>query len=295
MEISLKDYIRTGEGANGASYDSIENPDMMLKLYFKDYPQQTVVEELEAARKVYDLGIPSPEPGELVSCDGCLGIKFRKIKGKRSFSRAFADEPERTEEYAREFARLCKRLHATPVPAGEFPEGSDQALDLLEKSKFLNEGQKERIRGFIRSVPAEGTALHGDMHFGNALTTLPKGAPLSDEHELYFIDLGYFARGCPLFDLGMMRNICLDSAEEFRVEAFHIDGRQTARIWDYFVDEYFFQEDALAEKYWGAGQTPQSVTDQILKFEAVKLMLVEYNLGFMPDHYRKLVMQAFDL
>ena len=293
--IDINDFVRTGEGANGASFDSITDSSVMVKLYNTDYPTDTIFTELEVARKVFDLGIPSPEPGVLVTDGERIGIRFRKVVGKRSFSRAFADEPERTEEYAREYARLCKKLHATECPEGLFPEAKPQFLHLLESSGTFNESEKAVIADFIRKVPDAGTALHGDMHFGNALTTLPAGAPLTDPHETCFIDLGYFSRGCPFFDMGMMQNICLYADEEFRVHDFHVSGTQTAEIWRYFVDEYFFGPEKLAGKYFGPGQTSESVTEALEPYAAIKLFLVEYNLGFMPPHYETFIRKVFIL
>lgn len=293
--IDMNDYVRTGEGANGASYDCISDKSVMVKLYNPDYPVDPIYSELEVARKVYDLGVPSPEPGVLVTDGERIGIRFRKVIGKRSYSRVFAGEPERIEEYAREFAGLCKQLHSTECPEGFFPEAKPQFLHLLEASKTFNESEKSVIADFIRNVPDAVTALHGDMHFGNALTTLPVGAPLSDSHDICFIDLGYFARGCPFFDMGMMLNICLISDEDFRFHDFHITGEQTAEIWKYFVDEYFFGPDKLAEKYFGPGQTIDSVTKAMEPYAAVKLFLVEYNLGFMPPHYVTFIRKVFNL
>lgn len=295
-KINIEDYVRTGEGANGASYDSLVDPSLMVKLYNTDYPTETIFSEQEVAQKVYELGVPSPLPGEIVTDGERIGIQFRKVVGKRSYSRAFADEPERTEEYAREFARLCKKLHSTECPEGVFPEAKPQFLHLLDEDKTFNAEEKAVIADFIRNVPDCGTALHGDMHFGNALTTLPAGAPLSDPHDTCFIDLGYFSRGCPFFDMGMMMNICLYAGEDFRVHDFHIDGKHTAEIWRYFVDEYFFGPEKLANKYFGANQTIDSVTEALLPYVAIKLFLVEYNLGgVLFPNYEAVVRKAFNL
>ena len=69
--IDLNDYVRTGEGANGASYDHKTDKRIMMKLYLRNF--ESARTELEMARKVYALGIPSPEPGDLVT-DGPLFV-----------------------------------------------------------------------------------------------------------------------------------------------------------------------------------------------------------------------------
>ena len=60
--IDLNDYVRTGEGANGASYNHKSDPNIMMKMYFRNF--QAAALELELAKKVYALGIPTPEPGD---------------------------------------------------------------------------------------------------------------------------------------------------------------------------------------------------------------------------------------
>ena len=282
--INIKDYIRSGEGANGSSYDSVTDPLEMVKLYNTDYPIDTIYTELEVARKVYDLGIPSPEPGELVTDGERIGIRFRRIVGKRSHARAVSQEPERLEEFAREFAGMCRRLHSIECPEGTFPNAKEQFRNLVKAEKAYTEEQKRKIYDFIDSVPDCNTALHGDMHFGNTLTTLPKGAPFSDKHDTLFIDLGYFGQGYPLFDLGMTMNICLTADEDFRVENFHINGEQTAKIWEYFVDEYFEGKE-----------TVESANAKVYPFMALKMFLVSFNIGSMPAHYDAMIRKAFDL
>lgn len=292
-KIDLNDFRRSGEGANGASYDCIPDPEMMVKLYNADYPVDTIFTEQEVAAKVYSLGVPSPMPGELVTDGERYGIMFRRVAGKRSFARAFADEPERVEEYSREFARLCKRLHNTECPKGMFPEAKDQFRTLLKADKVFSESEKKVVYDFIENAPDCTTALHGDMHFGNALTTLPLGAPKNTPHDVFFIDLGYFARGCPLFDMGMMMNICLTADEEFRQHDFHVPGELTKEVWKYFVDEYFFGPDRTAERMFGPGQTFDTVNAAIEPYMALKLLLVEFNIGVMPDNYVPLVRRIF--
>lgn len=287
IRIDLKDYVKSGEGANGASYDSISDPDVMVKMYNSDYPVQPIFDELEVAGKVYAIGIPSPEPGEIVTDGERLGIRFRRIRGKRSFSRMFADEPERTEEYAREMARLCKGLHAVKCPEGMFPDAKQQFRDMLDSISCMTEEEVAFTRKLIDSMPDADTVLHGDMHFGNIITTLPAGAPLSDPHETYFIDLGYAAKGHPMIDLGMTACICMYSTEEFVQHDMHITKAHAARIFDYFLDEYFFGPDRIADKWFGAGETIGSIKRRLRACYCVKAILITFNIGHMLPETRE--------
>lgn len=288
-----KDYRKSGEGANGDSYDCLADENVMLKMYNKSYPVKLIEEELDVARKVYGLGIPSPEPGCMVTDGDRIGIRFKRIVGKRSFARMISQEPERLEEYTREFARYCKRLHSTPCPDGMFPNAKEQFRYFLNYDKVFNAEEKAFMNDFIDMIPDCNTAVHGDMHIGNLISTLPAGAPLSQEHTVNFIDLGLFACGCPLLDIGMLQIVCFFSNEEFRRESYHLTGEQTRNVWDVFVDEYFYSEDKTAEKWFGPGATPQAVFEGILPYASLKLFLIEHNAGTLFPHFEKVIRQTF--
>lgn len=289
------DYRKSGEGANGDSYDCLTDESIMLKMYNAGYPEHMITDELEVARKVYSLGIPSPEPGCLVTDGSRLGIRYRRIAGKRSFARMISDEPDRMEEYTREFARYCKTLHSTPVPEGLFPDAREQARHFLECDKVFSAAEKAFMQNFIDLIPDTGTAVHGDMHVGNVISTLPEGAPLSQDHTVNFIDLGLFSRGCPLLDMGMFQIVCFFSDEDFRRENYHLTGLQTRAMWDIFVDEYFYSDDCAAEKWFGPGATPQAVFEGILPYTCLKIFLIEHNAGALFPHYENIIRQTFGL
>lgn len=130
--IDLNDYVRTGEGANGASFNHKTDSSIMMKLYFRNYEAAEL--ELELARKVYAAGIPTPEPGDLVTDGERIGIRFRRLMDKKSFSRACGDNPEKTEVYAKEFAQMCLQLHNTHVDTTVFENVKDRLYAMLEKN-----------------------------------------------------------------------------------------------------------------------------------------------------------------
>lgn len=279
-EIDLSLFRKSGEGANGESFDSITDPNLMLKLYFDFYDKEAIITELDVCQKVYNLGIPTPEPGILVTAEGRMGILFKRVIGKRSYARALADEPERTEEFSREFARACRELHRFECKENIFPDAKGQFFHLLDASKECSPEEKVVFREFIQNLPDCDNVLHGDMHIGNVLTTLPKGAPLSDPHDIYFIDLGYFSKGYSYIDLGMIMMICNYALDEFVFHDMHIHVDQAARVWKIFVQEYF--ADMFAS---GEVSSVDDVNLMLLPYAAMKMLLVEYNLGFMPVDY----------
>ena len=259
IKISLDDYVLSGGGANGESFDHKTDPSVMLKLYFPGKIQQPL-DEMNLARKVYELGIPTPEPGEyVVTEDGRYGIRFRRILGKKSYSRATADNPEKVSEYASEFARMCKQLHATHIDPAGFENVKDRYYRLLEENPFFTVQEKDRIGKFIADTPDEDTAIHGDLQFSNAIFVGDKR---------YFIDLGDFCYGNHLFDLGMVYLCSNLSPEPFILETFHMPKSLAIKFWQEFVPAYFGKDCPLGE-----------VEDMIRPYAGLKTLIIERDMN----------------
>ena len=270
IKISLNDYVLSGGGANGESYDHRTDPSVMLKLYLPGKIRQPL-DEMMLARKVYDAGIPTPEPGEyVVTEDGRYGIRFRRIVGKKSYSRATADEPEKVGQFAAEFAQMCVRLHATHVDTSEFENVKDRYYRLLEENPFFTTSEKDKLGRFIADTPDEDTAIHGDLQYSNAIFV---------GEQRYFIDLGDFCWGNHLFDVGMVYLCCCLSDEAFIREAFHMPKSLAIRFWEAFVPEYF-----------GTDRPLRDIEEEIGPYAGLKTLIVERDSRRpMPEFREKLI------
>ena len=271
IKIDLNEYERVGEGANGASYNHKTKPDIMLKIYFRNF--EAAEKELELAKKVYAMGIPTPEPGDLITDGERMGIRFKRINGKKSFSRACGDEPERTEEFAREFARMCKRLHAVHVDTTQFENVKDRLYNLLEANPFFTPEQKEKIRAFIAAAPDADTAIHGDLQFGNGIFVEENGV-----RKTYFIDLGDFCYGYPMFDIGMVYLCCCLNNEEWTMEVNHMSNATAARFWDAFAKEYF-----------GPDADMEAVMKEVKIYAGLKTIIVERDTRCPMPQFRAML------
>jgi len=255
IKIDLNDYVLTGGGFNGESYDHKTDPSIMLKLYHPGKIQQPL-NEMNLARKVFETGIPTPEPGEyVVTEDGRYGIRFRRIPGKVSYSRAMGDHPEKVKQYAEEFAQMCLQLHSTHVDTTLFEDVKTNYYHLLQENPFFTKAEKDKLERFIVDVPERDTAIHGDLQYSNAIFVGEKR---------YFIDLGDFCYGYPLFDLGMVYAVSVLNEEQFLKEYYHMDKATSLRFWECFAFAYF-----------GSGRTLKDIEEEIMPFVGLKTLMVE--------------------
>ena len=255
IRISLDDYILTGGGFNGESYDHKTDPNVMLKLYFPGKIQQPF-DEMTLAKKVFAAGIPSPEPGDyVVTEDGRYGIRFRRIPNKMSYSRAVGDHPEDVERYAKEFAEMCLQLHSTHVDTTQFENVKERYLRLLADNPFFTADEKTKIAKFIASVPDTDTAIHGDLQFGNAVF---------NETGRYFIDLGDFCYGHPYFDVAMLYLCCILDGEPYISKYFHMDKPTAVKFWEAFAPVYF-----------GKNRPIKDIEAEIRPFAGLKTLIIE--------------------
>lgn len=255
IKINLDDYTLFGGGANGESYDHKSDPDIMLKLYFPGKIQQPL-DEITLARKVYDMGIPTPEPGDyVVTGDGRYGIRFRRIRDKKSYSRATGDNPQLVGQYAREFAGMCLQLHSVHVDTTQFESVKDRYYRLLADNPFFSTTQKDRIGRFISDAPDTDTAIHGDLQYSNAIFA---------GSDRYFIDLGDFCYGYNMFDLGMVYLCCCLSEESFIQETFHMPKSLAIEFWKNFAPAYF-----------GTDRPLKDIEEEIRPYAGLKTLIVE--------------------
>jgi uncharacterized protein (TIGR02172 family) len=255
IKITLNDYVLSGGGANGESYDHKTDPSVMLKLYFPGKIQQPL-DEMKLAKKVYDMGIPTPEPGEyVVTENGRYGIRFKRILGKKSYSRATADEPEKVAQFAAEFAQMCLKLHATHVDTTKLENVKERYYRLLKENPFFTTAEKDKLTRFIADTPDEDTAIHGDLQYSNVIF-------VGDQR--YFIDLGDFCWGNHLFDVAMVYLCCCLSGEAFIQETFHMPKALAIRFWECFAPVYF-----------GEGIPLKEIEEMIRPFAGLKTLIVE--------------------
>jgi uncharacterized protein (TIGR02172 family) len=248
QNIDISTWTQVGEGGNGKTYVHPGHPDFLLKV--NNPPrcdEATVKQELDFAQHVYALGIPTPRMFDMVRVGDGYGQLVELIKGKKSLSRICADESSRIGEMAKLLASLGLRLHAIPCNTDFFPSRKELALKGIDASDFVDDADKEKLRAFLQGVEDEKTCLHGDFQMGNLI--------ISADGKPYWIDLGWFSHGSPMFDMGHLFLVCqVYSQFPTAQDIFHMSQEQLKNFWNLFAEAYTGNKDisaftALAGKF----------------------------------------------
>lgn len=194
--------------------------------------------EKQAAKATFNMGIPTPFSGEMVRVGNHAGLLYELVSNKKSISRAIADDPGHIDEYARRMAKITKELHQTPCNRKVFGPWSDVARRRVDAYQHCTDAERAAIHRWLETVEDTGTCLQGDLHTGNVIVT--------DEDTL-FIDMGDFAYGNPLFDLGCLYFTCKCNDADAMEKFFHNTPETMSSFWDAFAKYYFgaSDEDAL--------------------------------------------------
>ena len=243
-QINLDDYEQSGDGYTATTY-TCKSGDTMIKLYSDFMPDYIPLKELQNTWNIQRLGIKIPNAYRLISDGKRIGVEFQQIKEKQSYARAISNNPEQLDYYATEFAHQVKKLHNTRCNKDVFPYIKDVFYEVVDKSELLDKSQKEQVRRFITNAPDAETCIHGDLHIGNIITT---------KEETYWIDLGDFAWGHPLFDIGMFYLQTHFLSDELCQHLYHISKDSALKVWTRFVEVYFKDQaitdvDALCAPY----------------------------------------------
>ena len=143
---------------------------------------------------------------------------------------------------------------------------------LADNPDFTPE-QKQKLRDFIAAAPDADTAIHGDLQFGNGIFTEKDG-----ERKLYFIDLGDFCYGYPMFDIGMVYLCCCLNNEAWTMEVNHMSNATAARFWDGFAKEYF-----------GPDADMEAVMKEVKIYAGLKTIMIERDTHCPMPEFRAML------
>jgi len=232
-QVDLNEYVQTGEGGTSLTYTHKTRP-ALAKLFNPGNEAELAEKEFLTSRAVFEMGIPTPEPYQLVTDGQRRGVEYELIRNKRSFTRIISQEPERLEDISLTFARMTRELHAVKADTSRFPSIKDTLRRFYQEKNLVSEEYKQCALNFIDRVPDADTCLHGDLHIGNIIT---------DGQRNLWIDLGQFSYGVPEWDLGWMWTICNVMDGQRSDFILHVTPETLKAHWNIFLPAYLGTDD----------------------------------------------------
>ena len=249
-ELSLENWIKEGHGYTADSYRNKDDENLLLKLFFTGDGKELAEREYIRAVNVAALGVPTPSVYELVSVDGMIGILFERIEHKRSFGKLCTEDPEGLPKYAAAFARGSKKLHSTKCNTEKFPNQKEVLRKLVCRGYVRKEVQ-DYLNRLLDKTPDGDTCLHGDLQTGNMVmgwcqSYEGRKRQEGEDERTYFIDLGHFAYGNPLFDIASLYlSAKVYQNEESNQNMLHFTAEQFEEFWKYYAISYIDSDDPV--------------------------------------------------
>lgn len=230
--IDLKDWIETGGGAVGKTYENREDPDLLLKMSNGEASLDKWKLELRNSKALIKLGISTPEPGFIAFDGSNYGLAYKKIRNKISYARMVGQTSNDGEidSLAESFAKVAMQIHSTNGQGSGLRYIKDVVEEEIRINPFHDDFFKSKAMKILRSLPDGDSVIHGDLHFGNLINADGKD---------YLIDLGNAAYGYYMFDLAMPLFATAKTdfgPEEYHIHLFHCNFRQSDRFHQKYFD-----------------------------------------------------------
>lgn len=226
------DWKLSGGGMQADSYLHKNNPELILKLFSESVPFKVIEDEFRISDSLTEYGIPCPKAIRMVSFGKRNGIIYQRIINKKSFSRLAGEKPEMIPFLAKQLAELGRKLHSTSAENSPFPSQMKLFRQLIDENKKLDGKTLAIMDEAWHQILKDDskTFIHGDFHFGNAIT---------DGKSNYFIDLGSAAYGNPNFDISMFYFVTHYGSEEVTHLNYHMSVAQIESFWTEFKKNYY--------------------------------------------------------
>ena len=188
--ISVEGCPVVGRGAIGTVYRVDE--DTVVKVYEIPDSLPMIENEQKRAKQAFMKGIPTAISYDVVRVGDKYGSVFEMLKAS-TYNDLILRQPDRLDEFIRQYARFIRDLHTVEMDRGELPQARDIFLGYLDAlGSLLPEALSARLRGLLLAMPENLHAVHGEIQMKNLM--------LSGDEPL-LIDMDTLCMGDPVFDM----------------------------------------------------------------------------------------------
>lgn len=179
--------------------------DILLKLFFKEYPEDYVLTEYINTKEAHDKGATAMAVYDFVQVGDRYGLTIQRIHGVTQIE-YFGKHASYLFQAGGDMAKEHLKVHA--LHSDVLKDVRELCVGLLDKEQFqtLSQQEKEKAKAYLVSLPGDNCILHMDFHVNNILVT--------DDHQLVTIDWMTACKGSAKAEAAMM-DFLLREAELF--------------------------------------------------------------------------------
>lgn len=195
-QISIDGLETAGRGISGDVYRY--GNDKVIKVFHDTYTKEQVERAFNVGRFVYDNGIPTARPYEMIRTDDSFGI-IAEYVGYPTLLRQIEDGAVSRHDGACGMGPILKKIHALK-PAPGIQTEHEMVAGILDRCRsILKDDEISELMKHIDLFPGKDHVIHGDFHENNIL--------VRGDRDYLLIDLDSVCTGSPLFE--MLQLFCI--------------------------------------------------------------------------------------
>jgi len=165
MNIEIDKLKMIGQGATSSVF--LLDDQKVLKLFNNRFSQDAVDYEARIAYEIQKLDISAPKIYDTISVNDQPGILYEYIKGKSLIEELLSNR-NRIKAIVEEM--VGTQMAINKMQSSSLPNQCTRINEQISKT-HIDKDIKEKINGFLESLPGKNHVCHGDFHVGNLIRT----------------------------------------------------------------------------------------------------------------------------
>lgn len=195
-QISTEGLEIAGQGISGDVYRY--GSDRVIKVFHDTFTEEQVERAFTVGKFVYDNGIPTAEPYEVIRSGNCYGL-IAEYVGYPTLLSQIAEGSVSRQDGALGMGPILRKVHdLKPIPGIQTEH--EMVAGILDRCRsILKDDEISELMEHIDRFPGKDYVIHGDFHEKNIL--------VRGDKDFLLIDLDSVCVGSPLFE--MLQMFCI--------------------------------------------------------------------------------------